>query len=215
MCVKPETFNFVIPSCFIPAHQEIRRCPRNRFRFRRIQSHAGPAGGVFSESGRGECRRQHDVAQRRPAGPLARAQRVQPDRLDPISDSARQRISRRCRARQQFRQRDAATSANPVVLTLNGPAPATGAPVTITYTAPPAPAPPAPAPPPSPWAVVKGPFVATNLGPDSCSIPLDGSGFGPFSRASGTLTIALPYTLRYLCALHPGETGTITVNPQP
>lgn len=108
----------------------------------------------------------------------------------------------------------AATNANPVVLTLNGPAPATGAPVTIAYKAPAAPAPPAPAPPPSPWAIVKGPFVASNLGPDTCSIPIDSSGFGPFSPASGTLTIALPYTLNYLCALHPAETGTITVNPQ-
>jgi plastocyanin len=108
----------------------------------------------------------------------------------------------------------AATSADPVVFTLNGPAPATGAPVTITYKAPKAPAPPAPAPPPSPWAVVKGSFVATNMGPNSCSIPIDSSGFGPFSSASGTLAIALPYTLNYVCALHPAETGTITVNPQ-
>jgi plastocyanin len=108
----------------------------------------------------------------------------------------------------------AATNANPVVLTLKGPAPATGAPVTITYATPKAPAPPAPAPPASPWAVVKGRFVATNVGPNSCSIPLDSSNFGPFSPVSGTITMALPYTLNYVCALHPAETGTITVNPQ-
>jgi plastocyanin len=103
----------------------------------------------------------------------------------------------------------AATSANPVVLTVNGTAPASGTPVLITYT------PPKPPAPSSPWAAVKGPFVVTNLGPNSCSIPIDGSGFGAFSSSSGTITIAIPYTLNYLCALHPAETGTITVNPQP
>jgi hypothetical protein len=107
-----------------------------------------------------------------------------------------------------------ATNANPVVLTFNGPAPATGAPVTLTYAKPPAPPPPAPPPPASPWAAVKGPFVATYVSPNSCSIPIDSSTFGLFSAASGTLTIALPYTLNYLCALHSDETGTITVNPQ-
>jgi plastocyanin len=109
----------------------------------------------------------------------------------------------------------AATAANPIVLTFSGPAPATGSPVAITYAAPPKPPPPAPPPPASPWAAVKGPFVATKVGPNSCSIPINGSTFGPFSSASGTLTIALPYTLNYVCALHPDETGTITVNPQP
>ena len=104
----------------------------------------------------------------------------------------------------------AATNANPLVLTLNGAAPATGTPVTIAYAAPKTPAQPA-----SAWAVVKGPFVATNRGPNSCSIPLDSSGLGPFSPAAGTLTVALPYTLSYVCALHPAETGTIAVNPQP
>jgi hypothetical protein len=106
----------------------------------------------------------------------------------------------------------AATNANPVVLTLNGPAPATGTSVTIAYTAPnPPPAT------PSKWAAVKGTFVATKVSSNSCSIPVDSSGFGPFSPASsGTLaiTIPLPYTLNYLCALHPDETGTITVNTQ-
>ena len=105
---------------------------------------------------------------------------------------------------------DAATNANPVLLTLNGPAPATGAQVTITYAKPKT-----PPNPPSPWAKATGTYVATNVGPNSCSIPLDSSGFGPLTAASGTLTIGLPYTLNYLCALHPAETGTITVNPQP
>jgi plastocyanin len=102
----------------------------------------------------------------------------------------------------------AATTANPVMLTFNGPAPATGAPVALIYTAPKGAA-------SSPWSKVNGPFVATNPGPNSCSIPVDSSTFGPLSAAPGTLSIALPYTLNYLCALHPDETGTITVNPQP
>lgn len=101
----------------------------------------------------------------------------------------------------------AATSANPVVLTFNGPAPATGAPVALTYTAP-------KGSPASPWSKVNGPFVATKAGSNSCSIKVDGSTFGPLSAAPGTLSIALPYTLNYVCALHPDETGTITVNPQ-
>ena len=106
----------------------------------------------------------------------------------------------------------AAINADPVVLALNGPAPPTGTTVTIAYFAP-TPAPKSP----SPWSAVKGSFVITNVGPHSCSIPIDGSGFGMFSSASGALTLTspLPYTLNYLCALHPGETGTITVNPQP
>jgi hypothetical protein len=106
----------------------------------------------------------------------------------------------------------AATNANPVVLTLNGPAPATGTSVTIAYTAPNPPPTPA-----SPWAAVKGTFVVTKVASNSCSISVNSSGFGPFLPASsGTLamTIPLPYTLNYLCALHPDETGTITVNTQ-
>lgn len=100
----------------------------------------------------------------------------------------------------------AATNANPVVLTFNGPAPASGSPVALTYAKGSDPA--------SKWSAVKGRFVAIKVGPNSCSIAVDGSTFGPFTAASGTLTIALPYTLNYLCALHPDETGTITVNPQ-
>jgi len=111
----------------------------------------------------------------------------------------------------------AATNANPVVLTLNGPAPPTGTEVTMTYTAPPDPAPPAPAPDESKWSAVDGTFKATRLGPNTCSIPVDSSTFGAFTPAAGALamTIPLPYTLNYVCALHPDETGTITVNPQP
>src|SRR4029450_8341736 len=85
----------------------------------------------------------------------------------------------------------AATNANPVVLTLNGPAPASGTSVTIAYTAP-KPAPPTP----SPWAALKGTFVATKISSNSCSIPVNSSTFGPYSPAtSGTLamTIPLPY----------------------
>jgi plastocyanin len=101
----------------------------------------------------------------------------------------------------------AATNANPVVLTFNGPAPSTGAPVSLIYTAP-------KGAPSSPWSKVNGTFVATRVGPSSCSITVDTSTFGPLSAAPGTLSIGLPYTLNYLCALHPDETGTITVNPQ-
>jgi hypothetical protein len=100
----------------------------------------------------------------------------------------------------------AATNASPVVLTFNGPAPATGATVSVTYGAPKGGA--------TPWKGVSGTFVATMASPNSCSIPVDSSGFGPFTSASGTLTIALPYTLTYVCALHPAEAGTIAVNPQ-
>jgi len=105
----------------------------------------------------------------------------------------------------------AATNANPVVVTINGPVPASGTSVTLAYTAPNP-----PLKPPSPWAGFKGTLAATKIGPNTCSIPLDGSSFGPWSPASGTLaiTVVLPYTLNYVCALHPDETGTITVNPQ-
>lgn len=91
-----------------------------------------------------------------------------------------------------------------------GPAPASGVTVTLIYTSP------NPAPnPPSPWnAATSGKsFVVTNLGASSCSIPLDSTSFGPLV---GTITISIPgpYTLKYVCALHPAETGSITVNPQ-
>ncbi len=103
-----------------------------------------------------------------------------------------------------------ATNANPVVFTTRGSAPATGVTVKLSYS-PPSP-PPSPA---SPWAAATNgkSFVATNLGPDTCSIPLDGTALGPLV---GLITIAKPgpYTLDYVCALHPEETGTITVNPQ-
>jgi plastocyanin len=101
-----------------------------------------------------------------------------------------------------------ATNAVQTVFATSGAPPATGITVRLNY------APPKPAPnPPSPWlAATNGKsFVATNLGPGSCSIPLDSTTFGPLV---GTITIAIPYTLNYVCALHPAETGTITVNPQ-
>jgi hypothetical protein len=98
------------------------------------------------------------------------------------------------------------------VLKLNGPAPPTGTKVTMGYKA--------PTPPPqtpSPWSAVNGSFVATNLGPNTCSIPIDSSTFGAFTSAAGSITLTSPlgYTLNYVCALHPAETGTITVNPRP
>jgi plastocyanin len=100
----------------------------------------------------------------------------------------------------------AATNANPVVFTTRGSAPATGVTVKLTYT---------PATPATPWSTATNgkSFVATNLGPDTCSIPLDSTAFGPLG---GLITISKPgpYTLDYVCALHPEETGTITVNPQ-
>ena len=110
----------------------------------------------------------------------------------------------------------AATNANPLVLTLNGPAPPSGTKITIAYYE--------PTPPPesdSPWADLpdinktNGVFAATKVSSNSCSIPVDSSTFGPFTPASGTLTVTLPlaYTLNYICALHPAETATITVNP--
>lgn len=104
----------------------------------------------------------------------------------------------------------AATNASPTVLTVVGPAPATGTTVTLSYTV----LPPAPKP-PSPWQAATNnvSFVVTNIGPNTVSIPLDSTTFGPLV---GLITMNLPgpYTLNYVCALHPAETGTITVNPQ-
>lgn len=99
-----------------------------------------------------------------------------------------------------------ATNANPVVLTFNGPAPASGSTVSVVYGKPSTGA--------TAWKAVNGTFVATYVSPNSCSVPVDSSGLGAFTAASGTLTIALPYTLPYVCALHPDEKGTISVNPQ-
>lgn len=103
---------------------------------------------------------------------------------------------------------NAATNANPVVFTTVGPAPATNVSVTIKGAT-------------GNWKPINGTFVATNLGPNSFSIDVDSSGFGPWPT-SGTppapvvVTISIPgaYKLSYVCALHPAETGTITVNPQ-
>lgn len=103
----------------------------------------------------------------------------------------------------------AATNSNPVVFTVQGPAPATGTLVTLSFAAP-------AGSPPSKWktpvsAVKQKP--ATNLGPNRCSVPLDSTNLGPLD---GEITISIPgpYTINYVCALHPAETGTITVNPQ-
>lgn len=103
----------------------------------------------------------------------------------------------------------AATNANPVVFTVQGPAPATGALVTLSFAAP-------AGSPPSKWktpvtAIKNKP--ATNLGPNRCSVPLDSTNLGPLDGQI-TISIAGPYTIKYVCALHPAETGTITVNPQ-
>jgi plastocyanin len=103
----------------------------------------------------------------------------------------------------------AATNANPVVFTVQGPAPATGILVSLSFAAP-------AGSPPSKW---KGPVnavkqkPATNLGPNRCSVPLDSTNLGPLD---GQITISMPgaYTINYVCALHPAETGTIVVNPQ-
>jgi plastocyanin len=104
----------------------------------------------------------------------------------------------------------AATNAAQAVFTTQGAAPDTGVTVKLTYS-PPNP-PPNPA---SPWqAATNGKsFAATNLGPNSCSIPLDSTALGALV---GLITITKPgaYTLNYVCALHPAETGSITVNPQ-
>jgi plastocyanin len=105
-----------------------------------------------------------------------------------------------------------ATNANPVVLTLDGAAPPSGTKVTMAYFAPTPALPDA-----SPWADLDGQtLVATIVGTNSCSIPVDSSKFGPLTPAQGSLTLASPlaYTLNYECALHPAEKGTITVNPQ-
>jgi plastocyanin len=101
----------------------------------------------------------------------------------------------------------AASNATQAVLTVTGSAPQSSVTVKLTYAAP------KPAPnPPSPWAAVNGKsFVVTNTGPNTVSIPLDSTAFGALV---GTITMFVPYTLNYVCALHPDETGTITVNPQ-
>jgi plastocyanin len=105
-----------------------------------------------------------------------------------------------------------ATNANPVVFTVQGPAPATGAMVTLFFAAP-------GGSPDSPWKdAIKSlamPTSATNLGPNRCSIPaLDSTALGPLGN--GQITVSMPgaYTINYVCALHPAETGIITVNPQ-
>ena len=99
-----------------------------------------------------------------------------------------------------------ASNAPAAVFTTGGGAPATGVTVRLTYTA--------GSQPNSPWAAAKGNLVATNLGANSFSVPLNTSAFGAFSAASGSISFPLAYTLNYVCALHPAETGSIVVNPQ-
>lgn len=108
-----------------------------------------------------------------------------------------------------------ATNSNPVVFTVQGPAPATGAMVTLSFAAP------LGSPADAPWKkaieAIEGATAATNLGPNRCSIAaLDSTNLGPLGNGQITVsTLDQPYTIDYVCALHPYETGTITVNPQP
>jgi hypothetical protein len=101
-----------------------------------------------------------------------------------------------------------ATIGSPTVLTTSGAAPATGQTVLLRFSP--------TTTPPGPWQTATNgkSFVATNLGANSCSIPLDSTGFAA-PGAKDKITMAIPYTLNYVCALHPAETGSITVNPQP
>jgi plastocyanin len=105
-----------------------------------------------------------------------------------------------------------ATNANPVVFTVQGPAPATGAMVTLFFAAP-------DGSPDSPWqdAIqnLTMPTPARNLGPSRCSIPaLNSSNLGPLGNGQIIVSIPGAYTINYVCALHPAETGIITVDPQ-
>jgi hypothetical protein len=99
-----------------------------------------------------------------------------------------------------------AGNAPAVVFTTAAGAPVTGVTVRLTYAAGRQPS--------SPWAAAEGNFVATNLGANSFSVPLNSSAFGAFTSASGTISFPLAYTLNYVCVLHPAETGSIIVNPQ-
>ncbi len=93
----------------------------------------------------------------------------------------------------------AASPTNPVVFTTAAPAPANNSIVQIKGAT-------------GNWVKINGRFPATNVTPTSFSIDVKGSDFGPLT---GTLTVNATYTLNYVCALHPAETGSITVNPQP
>jgi plastocyanin len=100
----------------------------------------------------------------------------------------------------------AASNTNPVVLTVEGTAPASGAPVTLSYDTDVD---------DDPWQTainnLQQPVTATNVAANQCSVLLDATGLGAMQ---GTLTVNVPYTINYVCALHPQETGSITVNPQ-
>jgi hypothetical protein len=99
-----------------------------------------------------------------------------------------------------------ATSANPAVLTVAAPSPSQGNKVNLSYTGSDA-----------KWkaavsAVPKG-SVITALGGNQYTVAgLNGQGLPPFT---GSITITMPYTLKYVCALHPDETGSISVQVNP
>jgi plastocyanin len=99
------------------------------------------------------------------------------------------------------------SNASPASLTVSGTAPETGVTVKLGYNNP------STGSPSAAWkAAVNGKsFVVTNIGAGAVTIPLDTSALGPIV---GSITMFVPYTLNYVCALHPAETGTITVNPQ-
>ncbi|PWT86599.1 MAG: hypothetical protein C5B56_12185 [Proteobacteria bacterium] len=96
----------------------------------------------------------------------------------------------------------AATNANPAVLTITSPAPNQGDLVNLSYAGS-----------DTGWqaavnAVPAGSAV-TALGGNQYTVAgLNGQGLNPFA---GTITINLPYTLNYICAEHPDETGSIRV----
>jgi hypothetical protein len=100
----------------------------------------------------------------------------------------------------------AVTPGSPTVFTTKSNAPASGVTVKLTYS-------PTSNPPPAWQTAVHGKsFVVTNLGATSCSIPLDSSALGV---PANQITMFAPYVINYVCALHPDETGTLNVNPQP
>ena len=100
----------------------------------------------------------------------------------------------------------AASSANPAVLTVGTPSPNQGQIVNLSYSGNDA-----------NWkaavkAVPPG-SVITALGGNQYTVAgLNGQGLAPFT---GSITITMPYTLNYVCALHPAETGSISVQVNP
>ena len=106
----------------------------------------------------------------------------------------------------------AATNANPVVLTLNGPAPASGH-VSHDHLHR-TPTPPAPAPPHRRGRSSRGHSWRPTWARTVVRFRSIARALVPFHPRPARSPSPLPYTLNYLCALHPDETGTITVNPQ-